>query len=121
MAEPIMFPLSPTRLLTSLVILACFCQSGFAAVQWEMSWESASEFSSMTPPSEGDGSTSIDAPLSFAGSMEAQPAASSVSLMPCLAEVSFWSMPIVVRRLSLFEASGDIIRVPWCIAKVPIL
>jgi hypothetical protein len=75
----------------------------------------------MTPPMEGDGSTSIDAPPSFAGSMESQPAASSVAAMPGLFEASFSSMPLAVRRLLLFEASGDIIRVPWCISKVPIL
>jgi hypothetical protein len=53
--------------------------------------------------------------------MESQPAASSVAAMPGLFEASFSSMPLAVRRLLLFEASGDIIRVPWCISKVPIL
>jgi hypothetical protein len=113
------------RLLPSLLIAACFCQSGLGAVQWEMSWEATAESTFESTgiavaghPDDGD-CPSVDV-CSFSGSMETQPPNPSGQYPTILFENQLFEMQVQLQSLRVVEPEGEVIQVPWRNLKVPI-
>jgi len=105
----------------SLLAMACLSSSGFAAVQWELLWESTEETASMAPPIHNDGSApTVDQDDSFTNSMDSQPAFSAATGAPCLMEARSFDVLVGEEPLDAKEISGKVIRVPWRSFKVPI-
>lgn len=106
----------------SLLALACLGSSGFAAVQWEISWESTEETVTMAPPLHQDGRVpTVDQDDGLSHSMDSQPAFTAATTgAPCLLEARSFDLQISDEPLDVEEISGMVIRVPWRSFKVPI-
>jgi hypothetical protein len=115
-----MFPQILLRLLTSVLVTACFCQSGFAAVKWEMSWETSQESFTMVPDSDDESRVPTIDFDAFSHSMESHPAAGVSVIPPFLCESRDFDLYIDAHPLVIAEILGQAIRVPWRSLKVPI-
>lgn len=115
-----MLPQILLRLLTSVLVIACFCQSGFSAVKWEMAWESSQESFTMVPDSDDANRVPTMDFDAFSHSMESHPAAGVSVIPPCLHGCRDFDLYVDAQPLVSAEILGQAIRVPWRSLKVPI-
>ena len=116
----IMIARTLSRLLASLVIAACFCQSGFAAVKWEMSWESSRETATMAPTQHEESRVPTIDLDSFSHSMESHPATGPTVTPSFHSEIRFFAVDVDSHPLHAGDILGEVIHVPWRSFKVPI-
>jgi hypothetical protein len=115
-----MNPRSLLPLLASLLMLACYCQSGMAAIQWEMKWQSPEDSACPAlPVSDEETPPTIDL-FPFSGFM-GSPSVSGQSIpAPCCLGCILMDIQLDSQPLGSVVPLGKAIRISWRCMKVPI-
>ncbi|MFN7877931.1 MAG: hypothetical protein ACK5PB_21610 [Pirellula sp.] len=115
-----MSPQSLLQLVASLLMLACCCQSGMAAIQWEMTWQSPDDFACTTAPASDEGTPPTIDLSPFTGSMESPSVSGQSISVPCCLGSRRMDIQLDSQPLRLAIPPGEAIRFSWRSMKVPI-